>query len=797
MTSALAWIAFPLAMLAIAHGTGLLAERVTRAELPVGLLAPVGASVCVLLALPVYLFDGTAPVAAVLLVVAAVVGVVLGRGRLRRPDWGAPALAALAAYGLFMAPVLLSGHWTWAGYNFVNDPAVNMVMVDHIAHHGDAETAFNRSTTGNMIVNTLGTAYPLGIHALLASLNWLVPLPLAAVYQPFIAMLAALAAMAFAELGRRCGLPRWIAAAAAVAAVGANLTYQYALHGAFKEIALVTMLATAAALARVALDARLHAGTVALVAITLAAATAVISIAAGAYAVVLGGLMLVAALWIERTRPSMPALRRSAIIGAGVLVVAITPFLRQAISFGRTASEGYSSAGTLGGENSTNVLGHLLRALPPYQGLGIWPRDDYRFPLEPGVAKTLTTVALVVVALLLVFGVVTEVRRRRLGASLAVVPAALVYAVAAPLLSPYAEAKPLVAAAPAAVFGAAIGAWWLWERLRPAGVAAALVLVLGLGVSNAVAYHEVRLAPTDRMEALEDAADHAGRGFVLYPEWEEFAKFFGRGALLNVASEAFSPLRAALREPGPLVARSLDLDEVEVSYVQKWAGVVLRRGPATSRPPASFSPTYRNADYEVWRRDPAVRVREHLPLASDASPGRIPACAEVTALARRAGPGERLVAAPAPQGPTLDPTRPPLKPLTWGVAPRPDVVIPNSPARVTGRLRFASGSYRVWIRGSAMRPLTVSVGGRTVGSADEVNTPGQWLRAGTISVAAGRHEVTLLRGGGSLAPGNGYEGEVGRVVFEPVAARRLTTVPAADARQLCGRAWDWIERVGS
>jgi len=102
----------------------------------------------------------------------------------------------------------------------------------------------------------------------------------------------------------------------------------------------------------------------------------------------------------------------------------------------------------------------------------------------------------------------------------------------------------------------------------------------------------------------------------------------------------------------------------------------------------------------------------------------------------------------------------------------------------------------VWVRGSAERPLTVAVDGREVGRAQGVNNPGQYLEAGTVEVSRGWHNVTLTRPGGNFAPADGYRGFIGRVLFQPVVSDgALVTVDARDADTLCGRAWDWIERV--
>jgi hypothetical protein len=55
----------------------------------------------------------------------------------------------------------------------------------------------------------------------------------------------------------------------------------------------------------------------------------------------------------------------------------------------------------------------------------------------------------------------------------------------------------------------------------------------------------------------------------------------------------------------------------------------------------------------------------------------------------------------------------------------------------------------------------------------------------------------MRRGRGDAAPGDGFSGELGPLVLERVGPRPLVTVRPQDAeRRLCGRQWDWIERVG-
>ena len=65
-------------------------------------------------------------------------GFVLARRSLpARLNPGSAGLAALAAYALYMAPVALTGHWTWPGYNFVNDTAPNFLYADLLSTPGD------------------------------------------------------------------------------------------------------------------------------------------------------------------------------------------------------------------------------------------------------------------------------------------------------------------------------------------------------------------------------------------------------------------------------------------------------------------------------------------------------------------------------------------------------------------------------------------------------------------------------------------------------------------------------------
>jgi hypothetical protein len=144
----------------------------------------------------------------------------------------------------------------------------------------------------------------------------------------------------------------------------------------------------------------------------------------------------------------------------------------------------------------------------------------------------------------------------------------------------------------------------------------------------------------------------------------------------------------------------------------------------------------------------------------------------------------------------LDPAHTPI-PRGWHFLGN-GLVQPNVPGSMAAQRRTPAGRFRVWIRGSSGRPLSALVDGRLVGSPQQVNGPGQWMYAGEVTRAAGEHRIELRRPHGSLAPGNGYHGELGPLVLDPVQPERLVRVaPRRAAAQLCGRPLDWIERVAA
>jgi hypothetical protein len=367
-----------------------------------------------------------------------------------------------------------------------------------------------------------------------------------------------------------------------------------------------------------------------------------------------------------------------------------------------------------------------------------------------------------------------------------------------PRTTPYGESKLYIVVSPFIVLTAAMGIWAIASRARLAGVAAGLLIVAGVAYSDAIVYREARLAPTARLVAMEDIAQHArGKGLVLDYEWEEWAKYFFRGARVNSGAEIWwSPKWMPLRSGIPATGGHYDVDEIPINYLTSYSALVRRRAPDASRPPSDFHLAYANKYYELWLRDPRTKVVHHLPINGLwTSQVKVP-CSDVRRFARQAAPGDELVAATRPANLVLQPTQL-VHSAAWGASPALEgTVVPMTPGFARGRTFVPGGTYRAWMYGSSGRPIEMFVDGRKIGALHEVNTPGGWAQVAQITLRAGQHTLEMRRPGGSLGPGDSYNGRIGPMALEPVnSAGTLLHASPKDVSQLCSRPLDWVEIV--
>jgi hypothetical protein len=792
----------PVIMWLSALGCGLALERLLgELRLANALVLPLGLCVSLILIFPGYVAGAGEGLALALLGAVTLAGLVFARGGLcarLNPGW--PGLAGLAVYVLFMAPVIVYGHWTWSGYDFVNDSGFEMLLAEHIQGFGTTLGQIPQSTAREFLKEYIGTGYPLGSQALLGTFAGASGVAVPILYQGYISALAGMSAVALASITTRILTPRR-AAFAAFVAVSANLTYQYALQGGIKEIGLLATICAAVALAReVLIIARPYTGAV-LLAVAGAAALTMYNAVAVPY---LGALVLFLIISALLVHPSAVRSRASGVLrwagalaaGVGLTALLAIPSLITFETFFDTAQVGQGSTGV-----GATQYGQLLRALPLSQVSGVWLSGEYRLPVIPELAATLTLIATVALLVLLIPGVLWGLRRREAGPLLLLGTMGLVLLVLFSRVSPYAQGKLLAIASPAVVLVALAALGSVRGRIAPVALLAGGALSLAVLASDLLAYGYDRVAPTSQIEAIEQTADHfRGEGPVLWNEFEEYAKVFGRAARVYSPFEALTPQQVVLRVPQYFYGHAFDLDQETLAFVETYPIIVTRRSPAASRPPANYRLVYENRYYLGWRRQASPQVLRHLPEQQTYSATATVTCPAMRGLLSGAPPGSELVVAREPRLHWFEPLYSADRPFGWGLVPgQPGAIIANTPGHAAGVLRVPTGGrYAVWVQGDFPRAIQVYVDGRHVGAVSGSNTPNQWLQAASLDLRAGPHYVRVVKEAGRrhFGPQEWGIGTVGAVALQAESpTEHLITVPLSRWRSVCGTEADWVELV--
>ena len=768
MTLVGAWVVLPLVLAACALGCGLLLEFAAGRTLPGGLLLPAGfATIVVLSAFPP-VAAATAPLGAPLLVGAAVFGVglmvVLGTRVAAVDPWAV--LAVVGTYASYAAPTVLSGRATFDGYIKLDDTATYLAMIDRVATQGYDVAGLNASTYEATLNTSLVYGYPVGSFAPLADVQRLLGIDAAWLWQPYLAFIGALIALALYALAAPLVSSRPLRVGVALVAAQPALLYGYALWGGIKELSAALLVATLAASATLLLD-RGSARAALPLAVVAAALVDVLSLGGAAWL-----FLLAPALVLVVVRRGV----RFAAGAAGVFAAAVAVLALPAIV---AATKWLPRAGAF---TSEGELANLIRPLRWIQIAGVWPVGDFRRSpddLAPGVV--LITVVFAAAAA----GLAWAVARRAWGIALYASGSSVASLIFFFVGSPWIAGKGLASAAPAVLLVALVAAGALVVAGRQIeGFVLGALIVGGVGWSNVLAYREVSLAPSERLAELEVAGErYAGEGPALMTEFEPYG---ARHFLRRLDPEGTSELRRRvipLRTGAPLEPQTYaDIDSFQLDGLLVYRTLVLRRSPTGSRPPSPYALVERAAWYEVWQRpEPsAPTVLEHLPLGNPLDPGAVPRCADVLRLARL--DGVRALAA-VPRTRVVSVALPPVSPV------------------VTARINVLQDArYRIWVGGSFVGRLEALVDGRGVGAArHQLQWPGQYVSLGTARLAPAGHAVTLRDRAGGWRPGSHGTAPfpLGPLVVTRDDPRRVLTVLPSAARTLCGRRLDWVEALAS
>ena len=592
-----------------------------------GALAPVvGFALLVVVSTDLVILPGHATTAAAgVLALVAVSLAIVGRPRVDAQIL----LVSLATTVVASLPFIANGRFGILGVSVDDDMASHLFWADVLR-------------SGNSVPELIPPSYPIGPHALAATLARLLHTD---VDHTFIAVLVVVpvltAITALSVLGALSPMARL---GAAVLVGLPYLAASYLGQGSFKEpIHALLILAFALVLrqARLGQGSRVH----------LAAPVAVI---VSATLLVRGWPGL---LWIgpmaaclalgprvfrRQRRPEVvrkgPALALLAVSLASV-ALPLLPHASRAISFRPNLAGGQ---------------GNLPRELAPFQALGLWLTGDFR--AVP--AFDLTLVAGVCLALAVsLYAAAAWVRRRDVEIPLLVVTSTLLYLGARQITIPYFTAKILMAGAPAlmlmtlrSLFTPGREGWW-----RRARGVTAVTFSLAAAASSSLALRDAQVGPTSRASELDGVRRAVSGQPTLFLTADHFGYWKLRGAQLTLAwGYSLGPEIPLRHRPGKPIGPGflIDFDSIEPAKLDLFRYAVTTRSAYASEPPGNWRMAKETASYRLWERfGPTPRRRI---LREGPYPGAELSCGDPSSPSRPGVNGVAGVRAPPVVGQAAD-----------------------------------------------------------------------------------------------------------------------------------------------
>ncbi len=823
MSLILSWVLFPLVLVTIGAGWGVIVERAGGAQVNDALLLPLGLAAALVLAGTVTAFTAAAPAATTLVAVGAAAGLIFAWPGRRLALW--PLLAALGVLLAYGAPVLLSGQATFLGFIKLDDTSTWFNIIDNVMSHGRSVTGLP-SSTYSLNFGQANPAYPLGSFMLPGVARALTGIDIAWVFQPYLACCGAAVALCLYALMEPLVASVRIRALLAFLAAQSALLYGYSLWGGIKELTAAFLLVLGVALS-VAILPRRPARARQLLPLTVAAGALIQTLGVGAAGWVAPALVALAATWLWLgDAPRRPwAVAVSLAWLAGLTALFVVPVWTVLSGFlgnkGDLIDQLFSS-----GQSTAVKFGNLIHPLSAFQLAGIWPVGDFRLTAPTIPSALLIGLALIAAAA----GLWMSARRRQLGVALyvavALIGCGVIYFAGA---TPWVTGKTLAISSPALLAAALTGGgmlWSEWSRHRAAGLAGILVVAaLAGGViwSNALAYHDVTLAPRARLAELQHIGGLlAGKGPTFVNQYEVYADRHLLRAGAPVEPAEYRTATLPLRNGAVLTkAASADLDSFPLSTLEPYRSIVTPRSPAESRPPSMYKLVWQGSYYQLWQRpaQPTTRILEHVPLGESNTlpycgraqnganeplcsidPVATPPCRQIQGLARQAIREHAQLVAYQRAAPIVARGDQTLWPGTWVHDVAEHTLRPTTPGQAVSHIAVASAqSYELWLGGSFSRGFDVSVDGRDVGSVkDELSRINGYVLLANVFLTPGVHTFTLTYPHPNLTPGSAENKLtfLSAIALEPQSPpSELIEVAPRQAARLCGRPLDWIEIV--
>jgi hypothetical protein len=525
-----------------------------------------------------------------------------------------PAILALGVLAATLVPFLANGRAGMLGPSFNNDSRFHMWATQYLM-------------AGQPVPeNVLGGGYPLGPHNLVAALATGIGTGVEAGIVGLLMVVPVLTA--FAARALLTDLPRpW----AVLVALMTGLTYllaSYYAQAAFKEtLQALFVLALAVSVRELVAERRIGPRAAPVPALLAAGSLLTYSYPGLAWlggTLALGGIALAIVHRRALSRAAARRWARRALPTAGVLVavvlVALAPQAGRVADFFDQLSLSPSGSGAIVARN----IGNLVSPLSPYEALGIWFNEDFRFtPANLFHAGALTALAFAIA----LFGAIWWLRRRELVVVAAAAVSGMLYLVLREGESAYLAAKALVILSPFPVLfgGRALlaRAPGLARELQVARYALAVAFICGLAWSSFLALRNAQVGPTAHERELVSLRPLLDEHDVLFLGYDDYIawRLFGARVVNPPTQRDTFPVRKRF-----VTGQSLDFDYIASDILDRYDFVVTTRTRYASLPPANFVRVRRTRSYEVYERrgrTPAGRLLE----VEGAAPGAILDCA--------------------------------------------------------------------------------------------------------------------------------------------------------------------------
>lgn len=719
------------------------------------LAAPVGLGVEILVAVPALHVPGRATTTAVLLGILILASAVwILRDPTMRPPLG-DLLAAGPVAALAFVPFAAAGRAGTLGVGFNNDMASHLLYAQS---YGSAAIAH---------VTPLPADYPLGPHALVATLSQGLGVDVDPVFAGVTAATAILLAwLAIGLLGERV---RWPGRMLVATVAGMPfLVAGYYGQGSFKELMqALFVLGLAAALSQRAAARASRLRLVPLALIVAGSLSVYGFLGLPWFAATLGAALLAAGVrrtWDASLRAALADARAGLVptaIAVGVLafvMVAQIPrlehFLSKALSVNGTGI-------------ATSDIGNLVGPLPVWEASGIWESADYRLPALDQFAAGMWT-ALVVA--LVAFGTAWCLRRGEWALPLTAFVAFVIWAVSDRSQSPYVAAKGLLVLSPLVLVLAIrplverderLPRWW---RV----VAPVLALVLTGKVVQS-SWHALRfgsVGPTEHLSELRSLRPLLHGERTLFLGNDDFIPWELAGVPVEAPVIGFPrlPFKAGKQWA---YGDALDIDSVEPDAINARDWVITTRDALGSSMPPQLRLVKQTRSYALWRRTATVQPRAVLDEGT--AGGAILDCTTTKgrAIVRRGGTAF-------------------VRPLWTGVAV-PDIAAGTS---VAVDLRLRAGTYDLSMPYVSSQPIDVEVVSRLkTRMPANLDRPGPRWPIGRITVRAGDAPLRIgLYAQKRRLTSPLVVARVPTVFATPVGGTRTVSIRAA-----CGKLVDWYK----